>query len=212
MPIAILLPADVEGMEVAVIPAHRRLDRLVQVAERHRAGHQQAAPDRRLGAAQRHLQTDDGLAGVALLRGGLGHDLASSASDSATPISGLLREAFGDRKRAMGRAGRACPSRVRRMEWRIGMSASSGGFEDGPDIGVEPGAPFGAEAVGDLAEDDAGPQRLLRAVVGRRNGPVGDEDEQVLAELLDDPLRASVRPRGRRDRSKASSRVSSRAW
>ena len=36
--IAILLAADVEGMEVAIMPAHRRLDRLVQVAERHRAG------------------------------------------------------------------------------------------------------------------------------------------------------------------------------
>ena len=44
-----------------------------------------------------------------------------------------------------------------------------------------------AEAVGDFAEDDAGTQRLFRAVVGRRYVPVGDEDEQVLAKALDDP-------------------------
>jgi hypothetical protein len=62
--------------------------------------------------------------------------------------------------------------------------ASSGGLEDGPDIGVELGAPLRAEAVGDLAEDDAGAQRLLRAIVGRRHCPVGDEDKQVLPILL----------------------------
>jgi hypothetical protein len=57
-------------------------------------------------------------------------------------------------------------------------AASSGGLQDGPDIGVELGAPLRAEAVGDLAEDDAGAQRLFRAVVGRRHRPVGDEDKQ----------------------------------
>jgi len=82
MPIAILLPADVEGMEVAIMPAHRRLDRPVQVAERRRAGHDQPTPDRRLGAAQRHLQSDDVHAGAGLRRVGLGHDLRIlSASD-----------------------------------------------------------------------------------------------------------------------------------
>ena len=38
--------------------------------------------------------------------------------------------------------------------------------------------PFGSEAVGDFSEHDAGPQRLLGAVVGRRDGAVGEEDEQ----------------------------------
>src|SRR3712207_3081470 len=65
-------------------------------------------------------------------------------------------------------------------------AASSGGFEDRSDIGVEVGAPSGSEAVGDLAEDDAGPQGLLGAVVGGRDVAVGDEDEQVLAVFLDD--------------------------
>src|SRR3954462_13183271 len=35
-------------------------------------------------------------------------------------------------------------------------AASSGGFEDRADVGVEVSAPSGSEAVGDLAEDDAG--------------------------------------------------------
>src|SRR3954462_8282042 len=42
-------------------------------------------------------------------------------------------------------------------------ATSSGGFEDRADIGVEVGAPSGSEAGGDLAEDDAGPQRLFGA-------------------------------------------------
>src|SRR3712207_9118794 len=67
-------------------------------------------------------------------------------------------------------------------------AASSGGFEDRSDVGVEVGAPSGSEAVGDLAEDDAGPQRLFGAVVGRRDRAVGEEDEQVLAEALDAAL------------------------
>src|SRR4051812_5975256 len=67
-------------------------------------------------------------------------------------------------------------------------ATSSGGFEDRADIGVEVGAPSGSEAVGDLAEDDAGPQRLFGAVVGGRDGAVGEEDEQVLATALDDAL------------------------
>src|SRR3712207_7348341 len=45
-------------------------------------------------------------------------------------------------------------------------AASSGGFEDRADIGVEVSAPGGSEAVGDLAEDDTGPQRLFGPVVG----------------------------------------------
>ena len=49
--------------------------------------------------------------------------------------------------------------------------SSSRGFEDGADIGIEAGAPFGSEAVGDLSEDDARPQRLTwsRGVTGRIN-------------------------------------------
>ena len=71
------------------MPAHRRLDRLVQVAKRHRAGHDQPAPDRRLGAAQRHLQSDDVLAGFGL--GCAGHDLPSlSASDIGEDVSTAL--------------------------------------------------------------------------------------------------------------------------
>src|SRR4051794_3098390 len=81
--------SDGEGMEVAVMPAHRRLDRLVQVAKRHRAGHDQPAPDRRLGAAQRHLQSDDVLAGFGL--GCAGHDLPIlSASDIGEDVSTAL--------------------------------------------------------------------------------------------------------------------------
>ena len=45
--------------------------------------------------------------------------------------------------------------------------------------------PFGAEAVCHLAEDDAGPQRLLRAVIGRRDGAIGEEDEHVSSAALD---------------------------
>ena len=66
--------------------------------------------------------------------------------------------------------------------------SSSGGFHDGSDVGVELGAPLGSKAVGDLSEDDAGSQGLLGAVVRRRNVAVGDEDEQVLPEALDNPL------------------------
>ena len=85
------------------------------------------------------------------------------------------------------------------MDLKDRDSASSGGLEDGPDIGVELGAPLRAEAVGDLAEDDAGAQRLFRAVVGRRHRPVGDEDEQVLPVLLDDPEQFLALPVGRLD-------------
>ena len=72
-------------------------------------------------------------------------------------------------------------------------AASSGGFEDRADVGVEVSAPSGSEAVGDLAEDDAGPQRLFGAVVGGRDRAVGEEDEQALAEALDDALELQAR-------------------
>src|ERR1700744_2956469 len=71
---AAILPAgDVEYMEMAILPAHRGLDRLMQVSQRHRAGHEQPAPDWRSRAAQRDLQADDALVVTSLWLGGLGH-------------------------------------------------------------------------------------------------------------------------------------------
>src|SRR3954447_14222888 len=72
-------------------------------------------------------------------------------------------------------------------------ATSSSGFEDRADVGVEVGTPERSEAVGDLAEDDAGPQRLFGAVVGGRDCAVGEEDEQVLPEALDDALELQPR-------------------
>jgi hypothetical protein len=60
--IAVLPAGDVEGMEMTILPAHRGLDRLMQFSQRHRAGDEEAAPDRRSRAAQRHLQADDAVA------------------------------------------------------------------------------------------------------------------------------------------------------
>src|SRR3954449_4749510 len=75
---------------------------------------------------------------------------------------------------------------------------SSGRLNHGPDTGVERGPPLGSKAVGDLAEHNAGPERLFGAIVGWRDGPVGDEHEQVLAEALEDTLELlSSRGRGR---------------
>ena len=67
-------------------------------------------------------------------------------------------------------------------------ATSSGGLEHGSDVGVKISAPEGSEAVGDLAEDDAGPQGLFGPVVGGRYLAVGEEDEQALAKALDDAL------------------------
>ena len=76
-------------------------------------------------------------------------------------------------------------------------SSSSGGLQDGPDIGIEGGAALGSEAIGDLAEDDAGPECLFGAVIGGRDGAVGEEDEQVLAAALDDAKQHPARRGGR---------------
>jgi hypothetical protein len=65
-------------------------------------------------------------------------------------------------------------------------ATSSGGFDDGPDIGVEGCAPFGPEAVGDFAEDDAGLKRLFGAVIGGRYGAICAEDKQILAKAHND--------------------------
>ena len=70
----------------------------------------------------------------------------------------------------------------------MGIGAASGGFEDGADIGIEFCAPFGAKTVSDFPEHRTGPQRPLRAIVGRRNVAIGDEDEQMPSDLLDDAL------------------------
>src|SRR3954471_18227015 len=43
--VAILAAGDVEGMEMAAVPAHRRLDGLMQVAQRHLTGNEKATPD-----------------------------------------------------------------------------------------------------------------------------------------------------------------------
>lgn len=59
----------------------------------------------------------------------------------------------------------------------------SSGVDDGADAGERIGAPDRAEAVGDLAEDDAGTQRALGGVVGVGHLALGDEDEQVVADL-----------------------------
>ncbi len=78
-------------------------------------------------------------------------------------------------------------------------ATASGGFEDRADVGVEVSTPSGSEAVGDLAEDDAGPQRLFGAVVGGRHCAVGQEAEQALAEALDDALQLQARLAVRHD-------------
>ena len=69
-----------------------------------------------------------------------------------------------------------------------GDASAPCGFEDGADVGVELGAPLRAEAVRHFSEDNAGPDRLLGAVVGRRHVAIGDKDEEVLTELLDHAL------------------------
>src|SRR3954464_5833468 len=54
--IAVLPATDIEGMEMVIMPTHRGLDRLMQVSQRHLAKHEEAAPDRRSRAAQRHFR------------------------------------------------------------------------------------------------------------------------------------------------------------
>src|SRR5690349_20622482 len=76
----------------------------------------------------------------------------------------------------------------------------SGRLNHGPHIGVKRGPPLGSKAVGDLAKHNAGPERLFGAIVGWRDGPVGVELEQVLAEALDDPLELLPSCSHRRDR------------
>ena len=91
-------------------------------------------------------------------------------------------------------------------------AAPSGGFEDRADVGVEVSAPSRSEAIGDLAEDDAGSQRLFGAVVGGRYRAVGEEDEQVLAKALDDALELQPGLVSGTILSRSSSVRWSRAW
>src|ERR1051325_8743767 len=57
-PIAILPAVNVKRMKVPAVPAHSRLDCLMQVTECHATEHQDPAPDWWLRAAQRHFQTN----------------------------------------------------------------------------------------------------------------------------------------------------------
>ena len=65
---------------------------------------------------------------------------------------------------------------------------AAGSFDDGANVGVEFGAPLGAEAVGDFPEHGAGPQGALGAIVGRRQIAVGHEDEEITPRSFDHAL------------------------
>lgn len=84
-----------------------------------------------------------------------------------------------------------------------GERVTAAGVDDGADAGEELDAPIGTEAVGDLAEDDAGAQVALGAVVGAGHLAVGDEGEQVVAqpaEALAEPDAVLVGRLARHDR------------
>ena len=72
------------------------------------------------------------------------------------------------------------------VDGSYGSSAS--GFDDGSDVGVERGSPFTSEPVGDLSVDGAGSQSAFGTVVGRLDFSIGDEHEEMTADLLDDFL------------------------
>lgn len=55
------------------------------------------------------------------------------------------------------------------------------GADDGSGQGMDVGAPERAEAVGDLAEDDAGPERAFGAVVRGRGVAIGRGGEELAA-------------------------------
>ena len=57
------------------------------------------------------------------------------------------------------------------------------GVDDGAHTGEQIGAPDGAETVGHLAEHDTGTQRPFGGVVGVGDLAVGDENEEVGADL-----------------------------
>lgn len=68
------------------------------------------------------------------------------------------------------------------------LAFQAGGAGDGSVSGMDLGAPVGAESVGDLAEDDGGPDFPFGDVVGGRHASVGQEDEELGAPRLDLPL------------------------
>ena len=61
------------------------------------------------------------------------------------------------------------------------------------------GGPFRPEAVRHFSKDDAGPQRSLGAVVGGRDGAVGEEGEQEAPTALDRLLQLVAGRMGRND-------------
>ena len=77
--------------------------------------------------------------------------------------------------------------------------SSASGFDDGSNIGVEMGGPFGPEAVRHFSKDDAGAQRLLGAVIGGRDGAIVEEDEQISPAALDGVLELFASGMGWRD-------------
>src|SRR3954447_20810563 len=130
---AILAACDVEGMEMAAVPAHRRLDRLMQVAQRHLTGDDEATPDWWLGIVQRHLEAEGSLAGVVRLRGGLGRD-------PHLPQGGRRSRPFA---RRMVMAGGLCAVRQ-----ELGIEGEADGLEDRdvpPSGGLKRGSDMGVE-------------------------------------------------------------------
>ena len=63
------------------------------------------------------------------------------------------------------------------MKGGVALAPASG--DDGGGGGIGMGTPLGAEAAGDLAKDDTGPQRPLAVVVGGGDVAAGDEEEQI---------------------------------
>src|SRR4051812_19555592 len=78
-----------------------------------------------------------------------------------------------------------------------GDGSAAGSLKYRADVGIELGAPLGAEAVGHLPVGHARAQALLGAVVGGRHGPVGEEHEQVLPAGLDRALQLLAERMGR---------------
>ncbi len=64
-------------------------------------------------------------------------------------------------------------------ESRVSFDASGG--DNGAEVGVDLGAPIGAEPVGHFSEDHGGSQRPLAAVVGRLNVATRQEHQQFVA-------------------------------
>ena len=86
--------------------------------------------------------------------------LAVAASDKA--LRGFSATTFvGAMRRPEGIASETEPEGMKDAD-----AASSGDFEDRADVGIEVGGPGKSEAVGELAEDNAGPPDLFGPVVG----------------------------------------------